>query len=162
VSPERLWLLSIRLRARGLRRLALLVKRVNALLYHNSLPIHAQVSPDIRFEHHGFGVIVHDKVQIGRRVKIHQHVTLAVRAWEGHPANLIVEDDVVIGANSVVITPLGKDLRIGRAAVIGAGVVVTRDVPAGATVVAAEARILTHRTDTRLERADRRASDAAG
>ncbi|MCW3069276.1 MAG: hypothetical protein JWL67_1901, partial [Solirubrobacterales bacterium] len=71
MSPERLWLLSIGLQRRGHRRLALFVKRVNALLYHNSLPTNASVSPDVRFEHHGFGVIVHDNVVVGRRVKIY-------------------------------------------------------------------------------------------
>jgi serine O-acetyltransferase len=154
-------LLSIALRRRGHRRLALAVKRLGALLYHNSLPINASVSPDIRFEHHGFGVIVHDNVVIGRRVKIFHHVTLAVRSWAGVPAELIIEDDVVIGANAVVITPVGISLRIGRAARIGAGAVVTHDVPAGATVVSAEPRVLMHRSGTRLALADERASPQA-
>jgi serine O-acetyltransferase len=132
----------------------LFVKRLNAMLYHNSLPINASVGRDISFEHHGFGVIVHDNVTIGRRVKIFHHVTLAVRSWAGVPAELIIEDDVVIGANAVVITPVGKSLRIERAARIGAGAVVTHDVPAGATVVSAEPRVLMHRSSRRLELAD--------
>jgi serine O-acetyltransferase len=161
MSPERLWLLSISLQRRGHRRLALFVKRLNAMLYHNSLPINASVSPDIRFEHHGFGVIVHDNVVIGRRVKIFHHVTLAARSWAGVPAELIIEDDVVIGANAVVITPVGKSLRIERAARIGAGAVVTHDVPAGATVVSAEPRVLMHRSGTRLALAEERDSPEA-
>ncbi len=159
MSPERLWLLSIALQQRGHRRLALAVKRLNAFLYHNSLPLGATVSPDVRFLHKGFGTIVHDRVVIGKRVRIYHHVTLAVQMWEGtRPATLYIEDDVMIGANSVVITPIGKDLRIGRAARIGAGVVVTHDVPAGASVVSAPARVLMDRAEGHMQRAERDAA----
>ena len=126
MSPERLWRLSIALRARGFRRLARLVKKVNSALYHNSLPIKASVSADLRFGHHGFGTVIHGNVVIGERVKIWHNVTLAVRAGEGSSHRIHVEDDVQIGANSVVITPLEGSLRIGRGARIGAGAVVTR------------------------------------
>lgn len=150
MSPERLWLLSIALRKRGHRRLALLVKRVNAALYHNSLPINASVSPDIRLEHHAFGLIVHDNVVIGKRVRIWHHTTLAVRQSADAPAQIIIEDDVKIGANVVVITGFGKTLRIERAARIGAGAIVTEDVPAGASVVSTPSRVLMHRSEKRL------------
>ncbi len=54
----------------------------------------------------------------------------------------MIEDDVKIGANSVVIAPRGGVLRIGSGARVGAGTVVTEDVPAGAIVVGPPARIL--------------------
>lgn len=149
-SPERLWSRSISLQQRGHRRLALFVKQVNAMLYHNSLPINATVGSDLHLWHHSFGVIIHDNVIIGDRVKIWQHVTLAVRGHTGAPAKIIIEDDVRIGANAVVVTQFGKDLRVGRAAQIGAGAVVTRDVPAGATVVNQPARVLMDRAAKRL------------
>jgi serine O-acetyltransferase len=145
VSPERLWLLSIALRRRGYRRGALWIKKLNSVLYHNSLAPGAQVSPDIRFGHHGFGTIIHSNVVIGQRVRIWHNVTLAVRASSDSPHGIIVEDDVMIGANAVVVTPYEASLRIGRGARIGAGVVVTHDVPAGATVVSAAPRVLVAR-----------------
>ncbi len=154
LSPARLWLLSISLRKRGHHRLALLVKRVNALLYHNSLSISASVAPDIDFKHHAFGVMVHDNVVIGPRVSMWHHVTLTVRGHVGAPAKLIIEEGVKIGAHAIVVTPIGKDLRIGRAARIGAGAIVTHDVPPGATVVNPPAQVLTQRADQRLQRLD--------
>jgi serine O-acetyltransferase len=142
VSPERLWMLSIALRRRGLRRAARLVKGLNSLLYHNSLPVDVDVSPDIRFGHHGFGTVIHSNVTIGRRVRIWQNVTIAVRAATDSGYGILIEDDVNIGANSVIISPAGRSLRIGRGARIGAGAVVAEDVPPGATVISAPSRVL--------------------
>ena len=44
----------------------------------------------------------------------------------------MIEDGVSIGATAVIVSPLEGTLRIGRGARIGAGAVVTKDVPAGA------------------------------
>jgi serine O-acetyltransferase len=158
MSPARLWRLSIALQQRGHRRLALFVKRMNALLYHNSLPINATVGRNITFHHHAFGVMIHDGVVIGDRVHMWHHVTLTIRAWENSPAGLIIEDDVQIGAGAIVVTPFGKVMTIGRAARIGAGAIVTEDVPPGATVVTVPSRILTEKSERRLQMADKRAA----
>jgi serine O-acetyltransferase len=141
MSPEKLWLLSISLQRRGHRGLAKLVRNVNSALYHNSLPPGASVSPDIELGHHGLGTVIHPNVVIGRRVKIWHNVTIATRAGSKSPYRVIIEDDVKIGANSVVISPYRRDLRIGRGARIGAGAVVSRDVPPGSTVVSAPVHV---------------------
>jgi serine O-acetyltransferase len=142
VSPERLWRLSAALRRRGHRRLALLVKKINSAIYHNSLAPGVIFSPDIRFEHHGFGTVIHSNVTIGERVTIYHNVTIAVRAATASPHRIVIEDDVNIGASSVIISPADGDLRIGRGARIGAGAVVAQDIPAGATVVSAPPRVI--------------------
>lgn len=142
MSPERLWRISAALRRRGLKRAALLVKKLNSLIYHNSLAPGATFSKDVRFGHHGFGTMIHGNVVIGERVKIWHNVTIAVRSAVGDRHSVVIEDDVSIGANSVIITPFHGSVRIGRGARIGAGVVVTQDVPAGATVVSAPSRLL--------------------
>jgi serine O-acetyltransferase len=154
LSPERLWLLSIALNRRGHWLLAFSVKQLNTILYHNSLAAEASVAPDVLLGHYGHGIVVGADVVIGRRVKIWHNVTLtagrrplAERAHPvGPPPKLIIEDGVRIGANAVVIGPRGRDLRIGRGARIGAGVVVTKDVPAHATVVSAPPRVLLEET----------------
>jgi serine O-acetyltransferase len=150
-SPEKLWLLSIGLQRRGHWVLAFSVKQVNTVLYHNSLSPRTSVSPDVLLGHYGHGIVVGSQVVIGRRVKIWHNVTLtagrAPRRGEPQsaprtPAQIIIEDDVKIGTNVVVIAPRGGTIRIGRGARIGAGVVVTHDVPARATVVAPAPRVL--------------------
>lgn len=152
MSPERLWKLSAALRRRGLRRPALWVKKLNSVLYHNSLAPGTTFSPDIRFGHHGFGTMIHANVVIGRRVKIWHNVTLAVRSSTGSPHRIVIEDGVTIGANAVVITSNEGSIHIGRGARIGAGAVVTRDVPAGATVVSVPARVILREARPESER----------
>ncbi|MCW3031314.1 MAG: serine acetyltransferase [Solirubrobacterales bacterium] len=142
IGPERLWLLSIALQRRGLRRPAVFVKNVNSALYHNSLPPGAVVSDDIRFGHHGFGTVIHTNVVIGQRVLIYHNVTIAMRAGSKSPYRIVIEDEVSIGANAVIVSPHRSDLRIGRGARIGAGAVVSADVPAGCTVVSAPAQLI--------------------
>jgi serine O-acetyltransferase len=141
-GPVSLWRLSIALQARGLRPLAVLVKNVNSALYHNSLPPGAVVGADFRLGHHGFGTVIHTNVVIGRSVKIYQNVTIAMRAGSSSPYRIHIEDDVLIGANAVIISPHRQDLRIGRGARIGAGAVVSADVPPGYTVVSAPAALI--------------------
>jgi acetyltransferase-like isoleucine patch superfamily enzyme len=128
-SPERLWLLSIALHGRGRLRLAFL-------------------SADVALGHYSHGIVVNGGVRIGRRVKIWHNVTLTGRAARSSGAKamgraeILVEDGVKIGTNAVVIAKRGESLRIGRNARIGAGSIVTHDVPDGATVVSPSARVI--------------------
>ncbi len=142
MSPIRLWRISNFLFRHGHRRLALLVKKLNSAIYHNSLAPGAVFSNDLRFGHHGFGTVIHSNVTIGSNVWIWHNVTIAVRAATPDPHRIIIEDDVRIGANSVIISPDRASLRIGRGARIGAGTVVSQDVPPGVTVVSAPPRII--------------------
>jgi len=50
----------------------------------------------------------------------------------------IVEDGATVGANATLVAPV----RVGKHAVVGAGAVVTRDVPANAIVVGNPARVV--------------------
>ncbi len=129
LSSRRLWLLSMSLYKRGHPRLARLVKNVNSMMYHNSLPVEATVSPDVRLGHHGFGTVLHPRVVIGPGVKIFQNVTMAVRP-PGGSHQIVIEEGAVVGANAVIMTPRNRSIRIGKGARVGAGAVVTHDVPA--------------------------------
>lgn len=53
-----------------------------------------------------------------------------------HAQPPVIEDDASIGAGAVLL----PGVRIGRGALVGAGAVVTHDVPAGAVVYGCPAR----------------------
>jgi serine O-acetyltransferase len=165
-SPERLWAFSRTLHRREHHMLAFCVKQLNTLLYHNSLSPGATVGSDVLLGHYSHGIVVNSNVEIGDGVKIWHNVTLTAgrmarlngKRIAGPESRIVIEDAVKIGANAVVIAPRGECLRIGRGARIGAGVVVTQDIPARATVVSPPAQI--HLRDAPAPDADAEGSAA--
>lgn len=82
-----------------------------------------------------------DGVTIGNRVFIGPHVCFtndkhphATGEWK--QLQTVVEDEASIGAGAVIL----PGIRIGKGATVGAGSVVTKDVPPGATVKGNPAR----------------------
>ena len=141
--------------------LAFWLKHLNGILYHNSLSPGAAVGRGVWLGHNGLGIVVNANVEIGDNVLIWHHVTLAAgrparAAGEDARANghrppregpgvskIVIEDNVTLGAGAIVIAPRGTTLRIGSGAKIGAGTVVTGDVPPRAKLVGARPRLVT-------------------
>ena len=98
----------------------------------------------------GFGgITIGDHVLIGHRCTFfsdeHNFENPNELIWfqNRNPAPIIVADDVYFGCNVVVLS----GVTIGRGAVIGAGSVVTKDVPPLAIVGGIPARIIRYRGD---------------
>jgi len=111
----------------------------------------------------GSGTIIDGDVVIGRNVSIQSGVYIPPKVYIGdnvfigpravftndrYPPSrrlieTIVEDDVVIGANSVIIA----GIRIGKRSVVGAGSVVTKDVPSNVVVAGNPAKVLMSREE---------------
>ena len=98
------------------------------------------------FIDHGMGVVIGETAEIGDDCVLYQGVSLAIvhthdipslRGAKRHPTLL---NDVTVGAGAKILGAI----TIGNGANIGAGSVVTRDVPAHATVVGAN-RIVAER-----------------
>ncbi|MCE4538634.1 serine O-acetyltransferase [Pelomonas sp. P7] len=133
--------------AHELYRLGLpLIARVVAELAHaeTGIDIHpgATIGPGC-FIDHGTGVVIGETAVLGRGVRIYQNVTLGAKsiptdgegqAVKGEPRHPIVEDEVVIYAGATV---LGR-VTIGRGAVIGGNVWLTRSVAPGSVVTQAD------------------------
>ena len=87
--------------------------------------------------YHGYATIVFAK-SIGKNLSVYQQVTVGRgKMIDGNDVP-IIGDNVSIYAGAVVV----GGIKIGNNAVIGAGAVVTKDVPENATVVGAPVRIL--------------------
>jgi serine O-acetyltransferase len=101
----------------------------------------ARIGPAF-FIDHGTGVVIGETAEIGRNVRLYQHVTLGAKRFEddgagglvkGLPRHPIVEDDVVIYAGATV---LGR-ITLGKGSTIGGGVWLTRSTPPGSVVTQA-------------------------
>lgn len=91
----------------------------------------ASALPKTVFLPHPLGIVIHSATRIGENVVIGHQVTLGGRDLTNTVPQ--VEDGVYIGAGAKIL----GGVRIGRGATVGANAVITKDVPAGATVVGA-------------------------
>ena len=142
MNPVTLWRLSCAAHRKKIPFVPRLLKTLIFLVYNAILPCEAVIERDLELEHYGLGVVVHPIVTIGPHVRIYHHVTLAAETWVGSPHRIFVGDNVTIGAGAIILARTTQSLIIGDGACVGAGSVVTRDVPAGQTVVGSPARPL--------------------
>lgn len=83
------------------------------------------------FIDHGMGVVIGETAEVGENVTMYQGATLGGTGKERGKRHPTVGDNVVIAAGAKVL----GSFKVGEQARIGAGAVVLREVPAGATVV---------------------------
>jgi serine O-acetyltransferase len=139
---EQLWALSRSFHARGLVHVARGFKTLNWMIHKCLLAAEAQVGENVILEHYGLGIVIHPQVKIGSNCRIYHHVTLASETWIGSPHWIRLGNDVTIGAHSIVVARSNSDLSIGDGSCLGAGAVLTKNIPPGEIWVGNPARKL--------------------
>ena len=113
-----------------------IINRIVRIVYSCDVPCDANIHHSVRFGHNGLGCVVHKDAIIEEKCFIQHRVTIGVkRTGEGAP---VVHKGVAIGPGAIII----GNIEIGECAVIGAGAVVTKDVPPFSVVGGVPAKVL--------------------
>ena len=89
------------------------------------------------------------KVTIGYNVSVSNNACILTHSsTEFHnkkirnkDSNIVIKDNVFIGAKAIILTVRGKCLTIGENSIIGAGAIVTKDVPSNSLAIGVPAKI---------------------
>ena len=122
---------------RALRPIGAILRHLDQLLFACHIGSHAQIGEGCVFQHNGLGVVISEHAVLGNRCMVYQHVTVGALE-DGSEEVPTIGDDVVIVAGATLLGPI----HVGDGAKVGAGAVVLRDVPSGATAVGVPAKIL--------------------
>lgn len=131
---------------------------------HGLLSGYLSIGTDTRLNHrveidYSGGVRIGNNVWISQNVLIetHDHVIDdgPKENWKIEAKPLEIADEAWIGANAIILPGTG---RIGRGAIVGAGAVVTSEVPDGAVAVGSPARVIRIRNGSGSRHEERRQS----
>lgn len=117
--------------------------RLNSTRHSIQIPPSTQVGYGL-YLGHGVGVVVNGSARIGNNCNLSQFVTIGSN--DGQAA--ILGDNVYIGPNTCVV----ESVRIGSNATIGAGSIVTKDIPDNATAAGNYAKVLNYNNPGRYIR----------
>ncbi|MBT9154689.1 MAG: Serine acetyltransferase [Firmicutes bacterium] len=118
--------------------LARLLSHISRFFTH--IEIHPGATIGRRFFiDHGAGVVIGETAEIGDDVVMYQGVVLGGVSTERRKRHPTIGNNVLIGAHAIVLGAI----IIGEGAKIGAGAVVTKLVPPGATVVSTPGHVVT-------------------
>ena len=84
------------------------------------------------------GAVIGGRAEVGCNCHIGAGAVLAGVVEPASAVPVIIEDDVLVGANAVII----EGVHVGRGAVVAAGAIVTEDVPENVVVAGCPAKVI--------------------
>lgn len=109
------------------------------------------------FIDHGMGVVIGETAEIGNDCTLYHGVTLGGTSWNKGKRHPTLCDGVVVGAGAKVLGPI----VVNEGARIGSNAVVTKEVPAGVSVVGIPGRIV-RKPDPELDKRRKDIADKIG
>lgn len=100
------------------------------------------------FIDHGMGVVIGETAEIGNDCTLYHGVTLGGTSWRAGKRHPTLGNGVVVGAGAKVLGPI----EIGDNARIGSNAVVLKPVPQGQTVVGIPGRVVSAKSDDKMQR----------
>lgn len=124
----------------GMKLLGRILSHLNRLI--TAIEIHpgAEIGTGV-FIDHGSGVVIGETSRIGDDVLIYQGVVLGGTKKNQEKRHPTIEENVELGAGAILLGPI----RVGKGARVGAGSVVTSDVPSNSTAVGVPAQTTSER-----------------
>jgi serine O-acetyltransferase len=126
-------------RTRLLRPLVALAQKLVEIITGISLPAECEIGEGLYIGHYGC-IILAGGCRIGHNCSLAQNVTIGVAGTGGERGAPVIGNRVFIGAHSVIV---GR-ITVGDDAVVCAGSVVMRPVPARAVVMGNPARVVSY------------------
>lgn len=96
------------------------------------------------------GAVLGGRAIVGKNCHIGAGSVLAGVVEPPSATPVVIEDDVLIGANAVVI----EGVRVGKGSVVAAGAVVIEDVPSGVVVAGVPAKIIKKKDEKTLSKSE--------
>lgn len=125
----------------------MLVHRAGSFFTGCYLPPTARIGQNVLFPHSMHGIFISQSAVVEDHVTIFQHVTIGSDRYSRNPARHgapHIGSHAVLGAGAKVI---GR-VRVGRGSMVGAGAVVTQDVPDHTTAVMGSLRLIPRPDET--------------
>lgn len=120
----------------------LFYKILSEYIYHFELKDTTKVGANLTIWHGAHSTVIVGNAVIGDNVTIRHNTTIGGKGFNDEDQVPTIGNNVEIGANCCII---GK-IKIGDNAIIGAGSVVIKDIPANAIVAGNPAKIIRYRS----------------
>ena len=106
------------------------------IIWGGVIPYQADIGKGTILGYQACGIVIHKRCVIGTGCHISQGVTIG--GTSGLYEVPVLGENVQVGANAVIIGPV----HVGSGSVIGAGAVVTRDIPPRSVAVGVPAKVV--------------------